>query len=390
MKVMKYMLWLVLLAVITYDVFDTISEHSTNHTATVTASPSSAPSAFNLDPLVISTPEVAEESPTPEITEIIPTPEIAEVIPTPEIEEVMPTPAEIEPAAVVTDRAWNVIMTLPTLDEIRAYNSISQSRSPYIDGWMDTEGQSFSAYSVEFKADFLPNATYCCPANFDLDYSSLKAQYADVRTDYPGVAGYAGLQKSSDGRTNSILSLWDVYCTDASGDQTVVHAKLIYPSGETGWTFDGEGSGVHYLPEYTWEAGRWYRMLLRCGVSSTTGNTTIEQWVTDLETEEDPLLCIYELGAPNVLFKGNVAVFLENFDPAYSGDVRTMECRNFRILDQYGQFKSLTSGIFEQSYEYPGRYQYGSDGETIYMITTGAGYVSEPNPETQTLTLYGG
>ena len=355
-KLMKFVLFIIF-CIVLYGVIEIIADRGAKSALTVTPSPSSQtsqPGEFTLM--------------TPEITI---------------------TPVEIEPASLVTDRDWNSILTLPTLAEIHACNSSSSSRSPYIGGWMSTEGVSYTAYSVEFKADFLPNATYCCPANFDLDYSWLKDQYADVRTEYSGVAGYAGFQKQSNGNMNAILSFWDVFCTDTSGNQTVIRAELVYPTNASSGSFGGEGTGAHYLSDYQWQAGRWYRMQLLCEISDTTGNTTIEQWVEDLETEEQTLLCIYDLGVPNVCFKGDIAVFLENFDPAYAGDVRTMECRNFKILDQYGQLINLTSGYYSESFEYPGRFQYGSEGDCIFMITTGAGSSSQSNPEPQTLTIYG-
>jgi len=281
-------------------------------------------------------------------------------------------PGGVDPLSVPTERDWGASLSLPTLEEIQSYNAVAFQRSPYLAGWLLAEDVGgFVDYFADFRAEYLPCGTFCCLGQFDLDYSSLEAEYASVRQEYGGVAGYAGFQRLSDGSMKAILSLWDVFCTSASGDETVVRAQLVYPQGESGGDFGGEGTGAHYLPDYDWQAGRWYRMILHCGTSETTGNTTVTMWAVDLTTGQETLLAVYDLAVPDVTFRGDVALFLENFDPKTAGDVRSMECRNFAVNDRAGHAHYLTRCYVSQNYDYPGSYGFGADGDTLWLITTG-------------------
>ena len=280
--------------------------------------------------------------------------------------------AAVPTAAARLERNWQSMITFPTASEIDRYNSTAVNRSPYLQAWMQTGSKTFTGYSVNFRAEFQPNGTYCCLGNFDLDYSALKKTYKSYRTEYNGVAGYAGLQRLSNGELKSILSFWDVFCTDKSGKTKTIRAQLVYPSSTDNDSFSGEGTGTHCLADYPWKPGRWYQMQLLCGRSDTTGNTTVEQWVQDLSTSVWTKLCVYDLGVPNVSFKGNVCVFLENFDPKYAGAIRSMECRNFAVC-RNKKWTGVTSGVVEKDIRMPytGSYAYKVSGDTLCMITTG-------------------
>ena len=270
-------------------------------------------------------------------------------------------------------RNWKTLMKFPSKEEISNYNKTSTSRAPYLVGWFNTGRLgNYTQISVDVKADYLPLGTYCSVANFYLDYSSVEKKYgkADTGTIY----GYAGLQRTYEGRVNNgILSFWDVFFKDDAGKETLIRAKQTYPVPDPkDATFDHEGTGVHCLRDYPWEARKWYRVLLQCGESSTTGNTTMEQWVCDLSTMNWTKLCEFDLGAPDVSFKGNFAVFLENFHVPASGEIRTMEVRNIRVLSKNtGEWVGVESGSFCESKGWPGSYRYGSDGHTFWMISTG-------------------
>ena len=128
-------------------------------------------------------------------------------------------------------------------------------------------------------------------------------------------------------------------------------------------------------------------MLLQCGVSSETFNTTLEFWVCDLDDKSWTQLCVYDLGAPNVSFTGKLCVFLENFSAKHSGEIRTLEFKNARIYSRdNGGWIPIKSGYFGQQNNYPGSYQFGSDDSTFYMITSGVSNCCI-NPENTTLQV---
>ena len=292
-----------------------------------------------------------------------------------------------------THANWKNRMRIPSSSAIRNYNKTSKTRSPYITGWMKTDSWGrFTGYAIDFKSDHVPDNTYYSLSNFYLEYPSLTARYSKVYTS-AGINGYAGLQKgTSSEKPNTILSLWDIFCEDSSGKVVKkIRANQIYPSGGN-VSFEGEGEGVHCLIKYPWKPDHWYRMRLEIGASVETGNSILTQSVKDLVTGKWTVLCQYDLKAKNVVFYGDTAIFLENFRPETSGDVRTMELRNIRVRPEGGlEWRSVRSGWFNQSYpEWTGSFQYGTDDEIFWIITTGVPGMNGENPGDRTLTVTGG
>lgn len=276
---------------------------------------------------------------------------------------------------IAQQRDWNSLMHFPSKKEIENYNKTSKAHSPYLCAWFESGFVGkFKQISVDFKADYLPKGTYCSLANFYIDYSDQLKQYSKVFQD-GHISGYAGFQRNhiDPSHYNGILSFWDVYCWNNNENKTTIRAERIWPEGKVAdESFSHEGSGAHYLPDYPWKAKNWYRMLLQCGKSSLTGNTTVEYWVCDLSTKAWTKLCVYDLGVPDLSFTGNIAAFLENFQVESSGEIRTLEIRNVRVLSaNTNEWVAIESANIAPQYDYLGSYQYGADDNTIWMISTG-------------------
>lgn len=274
-------------------------------------------------------------------------------------------------AATVTERPWAKTFDFPTDSERAACPT--NERAPYLASWLKIDDNTrYDAYCADIKADYLPRGTYCSPANFFLDLSSLKKQYQTVTQD--GISGYAGLQRLGGGEEYvSILSFWDIFCTDRTGNTITIRAERTYPAEKTSDdSFGHEGTGAHTIRPYNWQAGRWYRMLLRCGTSAETGNTTVEQWLKDLTTNKWFHACTYDTGVPDSCFIGSSAFFLENYLSEYAAEVRSMEISNIRIhttSDHKWHDVSSTGRIMQQFGS--GSWQAGADTNSFYMITTG-------------------
>ena len=74
-----------------------------------------------------------------------------------------------------------------------------------------------------------------------------------------------------------------------------------------------------------------------------------------------------------------------------SGDVRTMEVKNVRILPEGSQqWISVRSGYFTQNYNYPGSYRYGTNKDVFWIITTGVSNKAGKPDAGSTLTVSGG
>jgi len=279
---------------------------------------------------------------------------------------------------ITRDMYWEAVFELPSQEEIADYKNPNNRLAPYVSGWFTLPQETkFSEYSIEFKADYIPTATYCCLGQWTLDYSSLQKEYKEVRTEYDGVHGYGGFQNTVDGMV-SILSFWDVYCKDETGKEITIRAKRVYPeTTDSSDDFGGEGTGAHCLVPYDWEADHWYRMHVKCVKSQDTGNTMVEQWVCDLETEEWTLLCSYDLGVKDVTFMSSVAIFLEDYLPQYAGEIRSMEVRNVKYLDVKTQnWDTITKayiGCHKGAPKYEGSYNFGAFQDRFWIITSGVG-----------------
>jgi len=277
------------------------------------------------------------------------------------------------------DLDWENLVDLPSAEQIDEHNASAELRSPYMSVWLDVPGdERYTEYQIDFKSDHAPRGSYYAVTNFMMDYSSIESQYKNVYTEY-GITGYAGFQNLGSGEKICIMSIWDVYCEDKNGNVTTVRAQPTYPqdaykSGE----FGGEGVGAQCLVEYDWQENRWYRAHFIC-YEGSNGNTQLEFWVTDLLSGEKTLLCAYDLGISGVTFRGDNCIFLENFIPGYSGEVRTMEVRNVKYLGcDDGRWHDVTSGDMYTnggalSMGYEGSYDYGVSDDRLWIMTTGVG-----------------
>ena len=274
-------------------------------------------------------------------------------------------------------RDWSEILQFPTEEQIAARPA--DKRSPYLSTWLSAGSDvRYDAYCVDFKSDHIPYGTYSCMFNGFMDYSSLSDRYVSVDNNEI-ISLYGGLQQGAEGRpSNFILSFWDIYCTDKSGKVTIIRPERIYPAEKTDSdSFDNEGEGAHTLLPYEWKAGRWYRMLLRCGTNGKTGNTTVEQWFQDLTTGDWTHTCTYDIGVKDSSFIGSAAIFSENFLKQYAGGVRSLEFTNVRIhtdegwrdvVSTTGDIYLHTTGSHTNAY---GSWEAGADQNTFYYISTG-------------------
>ena len=277
---------------------------------------------------------------------------------------------------------WSEYLDFPTKRQISETNRTATTGSPYLAGWVSVPySMKYDTITVDVRAAHLPKGTYCCVANFVLDYSYLESRYARVWTEY-GIGGYSGLQRNGvdPEHYNGILSLWDVYCEDDEGNVTTVRAKqLLYEDD----SFGGEGTGARSLPPYDWSANKWYNVRLTLSTLEN-GNTAISMSVYDYETGVESLLSKFDLGVPDVTFEGQYAFFLEDFDVSSAGDVRSMALRDYRIRQTNGEWTKPTSAWVRQNYDKVGSYNFFSKDGMICLITTGV-LDCGPNPGWTTL-----
>ena len=274
-------------------------------------------------------------------------------------------------------RNWEDHMQMPSEEQIESVRGIA--RSPYIAVYHHFPGVDRALeYCVDLHADHQPRGTYLCPFNWWMDVSALKARYASVYNDYTGTpGGYCGFQTLDDGSRVFIMTVWSTFCEDYDGNVTVFTPEVIYPEGQgRGNTNLNEGSFTHCIVPFDWHAGRDYRVLVQQSQSETTGNVVLTAYVCDLLKNEWNMLVSIDTGVADV-YMNSVGGFLENFLTEYAGEVRTMELFNLRArsADTY-QWVSADSARFLlngsiSDLGYIGSAAFGTDGSSIWAITSG-------------------
>lgn len=281
---------------------------------------------------------------------------------------------------------WNKRLAFPTEQDMAARNT-EKARSPYLAGWMQIDPDTkYTQYSIDFRIDNADLGTYCSIANFRLDFeeSSLLSKYDKV--DNNGhISGYCGVQlcESPDDK-RAILSIWDTYCYDKSGKVTILKPTLEYAEksySKYSTEFGNEGEGVHVFADYNWQEGTWYRGLLQIGTSKKTGNSTIMYYLYDIANSKWFHVCTYDLGYSGAKFKGNNCIFLENFNPAYAGSIRNLEVKNAKYYVK-GTWNNIEKcDVYKQQENTYGSYNFGSDANSLWMITTGVKGINEKPSE---------
>lgn len=274
---------------------------------------------------------------------------------------------------------WKKVFPIPSREQINAYRNPYYRRSPYLSCWLDISDKTrYTEYMVDFRAGHLPKGTYLCLGNWKMDQSSLRKKYKSIKMYVDSTHAYAGFQRIADGNTTAIMSFWDMECMDYRGNITKLSAARLYPAHVlNGGRFGGEGEGERSNVPFLWEAGHWYRMHLKCMPSTRQKGTIVEQWVCDLETGTNTLLTRFLVPIVDSSFMGNISMFLENFLPETSGEVRSMEVRNPMYLEAMtGEWRKINNvylGSRGGIPEFEGSYSFGVDEDRIYMITSGVG-----------------
>ena len=269
---------------------------------------------------------------------------------------------------VVSHGIWDSRISFPSAAELSGFET--SERAPYLVCRPVFPGcNKYVEYAVDFKADYAPNGTYLSICNWDMDLSGLKKYYRNAWGESGGVGAYAGFQVLGDGRHVAIMSIWHTFVEDSAGNVSRISATVTYPQN-AGNPFDGEGTGTQCIIPFDWQTGHMYRAVIQQSYSASN-TVKLGFWVCDLQSGAWTKLIEYDTHYPELYMSGACS-FLECFAPAYAGNVRTMEMSNFRVRSaETFQWVGATSATMEEDFEYPGSYNYGTDGNTFWQITTG-------------------
>lgn len=266
---------------------------------------------------------------------------------------------------------WSGCMSLPSASEQSSYKT--SEIAPYIVCWPTFEGaDKFREFAVDFRAEHLPRGTYLAVANWGTGSYQLNRMYTTVKCDY-GSGGYCGFQVWDDGTHAAILTLWDLFCTDASGRTTVIKAKQVYPENGRGSERDEkglEGSFLHCLVPFDWKEDHSYRALLQIANRYNGQSANLVFYICDLETGAWTRLMEFELGYDEA-YMTDFGSFLENYVYAYAGELRSMILSNYRALPYDStRWIGARKAYLCQNYNHKGSYNFGTSGNSFWALTT--------------------
>ena len=296
-------------------------------------------------------------------------------------------------------RDWDEIMPDPTEEQIGAVSG--KGRSTYVVYYPQFENTpGITEYAIDFSVDDMNRGTYFSTFNAEMDTADFDKKGLSISENYGTNAGfYGGFQYLEDGRRAIIMTVWDVFCKDAQGNQKVFRATPLYADGDARIKSEsaensGEGDFQQFIIDYPWEARHPYRVLVQLGKNEATGNATATMQVCDLTSQEWKKLVTWDLGYPSEYIKtDDLTGFLENYLVQYSGDVRSANFSNIRGRSaQSGEWMAADSVKFtvnnsEDTFDYIGSFQFGSDGHSYYAITSGVDGLCQPGESGTVFTV---
>ena len=267
---------------------------------------------------------------------------------------------------------WKSVLNYPDPVPSEANPNELMAHNIYSDPIFSSQNGRYTGFLIDFKADQAPKGTYWALCNWEMDTDLLAAKGTVI----DGGGAYAGLQQNPSG-PQSIMSFWEITYKDFAGGSHTIDAKRVYPATDHTDTFTGEGEGTHYIADYDWEPGKWYRMYLTCYNEASTGHTFVEQWFQDLSDNKWTKACTFDTGLENSCFKGGMSQFMENYDCDSANEVRTFEYRNLYV-------RNAKTGVWENATQSKlsidtwwgnkkGTYAFGAKGASLYGITCGYG-----------------
>ena len=236
---------------------------------------------------------------------------------------------------------------------------------------IESPEEAFDFFSVEFCTDVQTDATYWSLANWEMDDHEYMIENGYTEAEYIGA--YGGLQDVVD-HTTTIMSMWETYYKRDGKEVFTLLPECIYPKNSSTY-FDNEGSGTSFIAPFEWEAGTWYRYVLRSWQADDT--TYVGSWLEDLSTHEVSLLAVYDTFLPKSYIWHVPFLFLENYLEDYYGEYRQMKLRNFCIrgLDTQEWYfaDKVTFLIYTERGHNQGTYRYRVEGDTVIGETCGLG-----------------
>ena len=308
--------------------------------------------------------------------------------------ETLPNETETDPDAF-RSRDWSLYMKMPSKEQTAAASGTA--RSPYIAIYPHYSGVSrVVECSVDIHADHQPTGTYLCPMNWWMDVSSLSSRYVSVYNDYTGTpGGYCGFQRLQDGSRVFIMTVWTTFCKDKNGNVTTYTPTVIYPENEGSANKDmSEGSFVHCIVPYDWRAGKDYRVLLQQS-NSASGSVVLTSWACDLKKNAWTKLVSIDTGISDI-YPASFGAFLECFTPQTAGEVRSMEIFNLRVhpadSDKWVAADKVTFLVngSQSRMEYSGSCNFGTDGCSVWAITSGVNGLCTTPSDSVTYPLQAG
>ena len=182
-----------------------------------------------------------------------------------------------------------------------------RSKIIYSDLDLSNTSGNFDIFTIDFKGIDIPDNTFWCLLQWQMDLTNLKKKYTDVQ----GGISYGGFQTNKNGK-KALLSLGEIIYKENGEEKKIVPTRL-YPKGET------ENEDAYYITEFEWESNVWYRLIFRIWKDHSLGQTFVGEWIQNLSSQEWTLLAYFNTHLTDSFISGKLKQFQEDYNEEFLG-----------------------------------------------------------------------
>lgn len=262
------------------------------------------------------------------------------------------------------------ILFLLILLKIEPFTISVRSKIIYSDLDLSNTSGNFDIFTIDFKAIDIPENTFWCSLQWQMDLTNLKKKYSDVQ----GGMAHGGFKTTKNGK-KALISLGEITYRE-NGEEKKITPTRLYPKGETEKEIIYEDEGTKYITEFEWESNIWYRFVFRTWKDHSLRETFVGEWIQNLSTQKWTLLAYFNTHLTDSFISGKLKQFQEDYNEEFLGLERSFQIKNIYAYDKknrrwislnkstlsYGPPSLQYDTIGTHEFGYAKNYFYGSSG----------------------------
>ena len=220
------------------------------------------------------------------------------------------------------------ILFLLILLIIEPFTISVRSKIIYSDLDLSNTSGNFDIFTIDFKAIDIPENTFWCSLQWQMDLTNLKKKCSDVQ----GGMAHGGFKTTKNGK-KALISLGEITYRE-NGEEKKITPTRLYPKGETEKEIIYEDEGTKYITEFEWESNVWYRLVFRTWKDHSLRETFVGEWIQNLSTQKWTLLAYFNTHLTDSFISGKLKQFQEDYNVEFLGLERSFQIKNIYAYDK--------------------------------------------------------